>query len=83
LDGREIGEVDGFGTPIVDDHLLIILNASPDTVRFRVPETLRTGDWHVRIDTCEALPPDIGSHSEIDVPGRSLIVLSQSIEGEE
>lgn len=83
LDGREIGEVDGFGTPIVDDHLLIILNASPDTVRFRVPETLRTGDWRVRIDTCEALPPDIGSHSEIDVPGRSLIVLSQSIEGEE
>lgn len=82
LDGREIGESDAFGTPLLDDHLVIILNASPDTVRFCVPETLRTGDWRVRFDTCHTLPPDIGSRSEIDVAGRSLIVLSQTIEEE-
>ena len=82
LDGREIGESDALGTPLLDDHLLIILNASPDTVRFCVPETLRTGDWRVRFDTCHTLPPDIGSRSEIDVAGRSLIVLSQTIEEE-
>ncbi len=82
LDGREIGETDALGTPLLDDHLLIILNASPDTVRFCVPETLRTGDWRVRFDTCHTLPPDIGSRSEIDVAGRSLVVLSQSIEEE-
>ena len=81
-DGREIGESDALGTPLLDDHLLIILNASPDTVRFCVPETLRTGDWRVRFDTCHTLPPDIGSRSEIDVAGRSLIVLSQTIEEE-
>src|SRR5690606_38514813 len=82
LDGREIGETDARGTPLLDDHLLIILTASPDTVRSCVPEPLRTGDWRVRFATCHTLPPDIGSRSEIDVAGRSLVVLSQSIEEE-
>ena len=82
LDGREIGEVDPLGNPILDDHLLIILNASPDTVRFCVPDTLQTGDWRVEFDTSGALDTDVGSHVEIDVAGRSLVVLSQQIEEE-
>jgi len=82
LDGREIGEVDPLGNPILDDHLLIILNASADTVRFCVPDTLQTGDWRVEFDTSGALDTDVGSHVEIDVAGRSLVVLSQQIEEE-
>jgi len=79
LDGREIGEVDALGKPVLDDHLLIILNASADTVRIRVPDTLQTGDWRVEFDTSGALDTDVGSHVEIDVAGRSLVVLSQQV----
>ncbi len=81
LDGREIGETDHLGTPIVDDHLLFVLNASPDPVTFCFPETLRTGDWHVELDTSGTVHGDIGSRAEVELPARSMLLLCQTLNG--
>jgi glycogen operon protein len=49
LAGDAIDEVDDEGRPIVGDTLLSLLNASPESVEFRLPE-LQT-DWECVIDT--------------------------------
>jgi glycogen operon protein len=79
FDGREVGHVDALGRSRADDHLLLVLNPSPDPVCFCFPETLRSGEWHVQIDTSNTLHGAIGSRAEVDVPARTFLVLSQSV----
>ena len=57
LDGHAIAETDGFGEPILDQHLAIAINPLRDAVDFVVPG----GDWRVAIETSSAfIDPDGG-----------------------
>ena len=51
LAGDAIGEVDGRGNPIVDDTLLILLNAHHEAIPFILPAHRRKVRWEVILDT--------------------------------
>jgi glycogen operon protein len=54
LAGRGIDDVDEHGRPLVDDNLLILLNASSSDITFAIP-TLGTvtESWHLLLDTAD------------------------------
>jgi glycogen operon protein len=53
--GERLAERDERGTPIMDDDLLLLMNAHHDAVQFTLPE----GPWDVLLDTgrAETAPP--------------------------
>jgi glycogen operon protein len=56
LAGDAILETDAYGQPIVDDTLLLVLNASDESVEFRLPRD-HGHDWTLVFDTVVADPP--------------------------
>nr|WP_205712155.1 glycogen debranching protein GlgX [Euzebya rosea] len=76
LNGRGIDTPGPQGEPIVDDDLLVIFNAAPDTVPFQLPEAIADG-WTVVVDTAGegwlADPP--AAPGTLEVEGRSLVIL--------
>ena len=59
LAGSAISEPDALGRPIVDDTLLIILNADEEAVAFRLPSD-HGHTWELLIDTTTpSVPPEI------------------------
>ena len=79
LNGRGIDTPGPQGEPIVDDDLMVIFNAAPDTVPFDLPSALGDG-WTVVVDTAGegwlADPP--AAPETLDVEGRSLVILLRS-----
>jgi isoamylase len=81
LAGEMPGEVDRDGNPLMDNSLIILLNSSPDSIRFRLPES--KVKWQVEVDT--AAPGGNTDRSTadsggiIDVGGRSVVLLRQSV----
>jgi isoamylase len=58
LAGSAISEPDDHGRPIVDDTLLMILNADETSTDFRLPAD-HGHSWELLIDTnTAAIPPD-------------------------
>jgi glycogen operon protein len=53
LAGDGIGEVDQWGKRIVDETLLILLNAEPDPVNFVLPPLRAAARWELVLDTRE------------------------------
>ena len=51
LAGEATGELDEWGTPVSDDTLLIILNAAPEPVSFKLPNAHFGRAWEVLVDT--------------------------------
>lgn len=51
LDGNAIDEVNEHGEPIVDDTLLIFLNAHDEPVNFKFPQCAQTQRWKLVFDT--------------------------------
>jgi isoamylase len=80
LAGAIPGEVDRDGNPLVDSSLIILLNSSPDSIRFTLPES--KAKWEVEVDTAapvgntERRTADSGGI--VDVVGRSVLLLKQS-----
>jgi glycogen operon protein len=66
------------GTPLLDDTLLIIMNAYHDVVSFILPAVPGGAGWNRRLDTYDpALDGQATYHAArepFDVPGRSLIL---------
>jgi glycogen operon protein len=56
LAGDAISETDARGHPIVDDTLLVVLNATDAGVDFRLPRD-HGGEWHLVFDTTSPQPP--------------------------
>ena len=56
LAGDAITETDAHGAPIVDDTLLLLLNASESRVSFALPAD-HGGEWGLVFDTTSAEPP--------------------------
>ena len=77
LAGDTIEETDDRGRRIVDDTLLILLNAHHETVPFTLPQAGRRPSWTVVLDTTEAHTKKrrIRSGHEYMIQGRSLVVL--------
>jgi len=55
LAGDGLNDVDAHGRPIVDDSFILLFNAHPESVRFRIPVRLGAGHWSLLVDT--AHPP--------------------------
>lgn len=54
LAGREIHEVDERGQPIVGNTLLLLLNASENSIPFSLPRHQSTDCWQRLLDTADA-----------------------------
>ncbi|MGI9017766.1 MAG: glycogen debranching protein GlgX [Euzebya sp.] len=81
LNGKGIHTPGPQGEPLIDDDMLVIFNAAPDTVTFTVPEPLGKG-WRLLLDTAEGGWTQWEDAEEVgeDVPavGRSLLLLSRA-----
>ncbi len=78
LDGSALNELAENGEPLIDDDLLILLNAHSEDVTFVLPGTLHGGSWEVLIDTRKAEWPAADTRpagSQYAVAGRSLALL--------
>ena len=78
LDGSGLGETSDSGEPIVDDDLLLLLNAHVDAVTFTLPESPHATDWEILVDTRCAQQPEekhIAPGTKLDLAGRSLMLL--------
>jgi glycogen operon protein len=79
LAGDAIEEVDSRGNRVVDDTLLILLNAHHETIPFVLPAHRRKLHWSVVIDTSE--PTIRREHRQLrgaepyPLKGRSLVLL--------
>ncbi|MGI8871679.1 MAG: glycogen debranching protein GlgX [Candidatus Limnocylindria bacterium] len=87
LAGDAIEETDEQGAPMVDDTLLMVLNASGATAEFRLPadgapDASRAAGWRLVFDTTSAAPPRrdggpaIAGGSVYPVSPRSFVLLS-------
>ncbi len=77
LNGEETGIVDPRGEPVVDESFVVLLNATPDPVAFRLPPRRFGLEWALELSTAD---PDGGGEpypgrSTLDVPARSLVLL--------
>ncbi|MEE8600872.1 glycogen debranching protein GlgX [Euzebya tangerina] len=80
LSGHGIHTAGPHGEPIVDDDMLIIFNADPEDVTFKVPADLR-GGWRVVVDTAKGSWEDDDTSPlkrvSVRATGRSLVLLSR------
>ncbi|HLY35440.1 MAG TPA: glycogen debranching protein GlgX [Candidatus Limnocylindria bacterium] len=80
LAGDAISEPDDHGEPIVDDTLLLVLNASEAAVDFRLPADHGSG-WQVVLDTTSAGPAADGAPRRVEaretlrIAARSTVLL--------
>ena len=75
LAGDALGEVDETGDLVVDDTLLLMLNAHTEPIEFRLPAH-NGGQWEMLIDTSRAGGVETG---EIHVPGSALSLPDRSL----
>jgi glycogen operon protein len=78
LAGDALGEVDEAGSLVVDDTLLLLLNAHTQPVDFTIPAH-HGGSWEVLIDTAKSEGVEKGSShaagSVVTLSDRSLLLL--------
>ena len=79
LAGDAIEEVDGRGNRLVDDTLLILLNAHHETIPFVLPAHRRKLHWWVILDTSEPITRreqrQLRGAAPYPLKGRSLVLL--------
>jgi isoamylase len=79
LAGEIPGEVDAKGSPLVDKSLIVLLNSSPDSIQFKMPESI--AKWHIEVDTRAADVRSgnrtVNSGETTEVAGRSVVLLKQ------
>jgi glycogen operon protein len=74
LSGRGIDDVDEQGRPLVDDNFLLLINASPIDLPFRIPSLSAVKErWRVLVDT--AHDQSEATHE----PGAALQIMSRSL----
>ncbi len=69
--GQRLAERDEKGEPLMDDDLLLLLNAHHETVRFQLPH----GAWSVLLDTARAEP--ISGGESYFLEARSVALLAR------
>jgi isoamylase len=80
LNGQTLQIIDEAGKPIIDDSFLLIVNASPEGVEFRLPASPSGKNWNLIMDTENIQDPfaerDLGD--SIIAGGRSFKLLSDN-----
>ena len=83
LAGAAVDTTDDEGKPLLDDTLLILMNAGAEDVPFRLPATAAGGRWEFVLDT--ARPEDqegarqFRSRAAYDLKSRSMAILRQPL----
>jgi glycogen operon protein len=77
LNGQEVGLTTARGEPVVDDSFVVVLNATPEEVVFRLPPRRFGLEWELVLSTAdpEAGAERLPGRSALEVPARSLAVL--------
>jgi isoamylase len=76
LNGEAISEPGPRGEPVRDDSFLLLFNARPEPVTFRLPGPAYAACWTPVVDTSgRPDAPDLGPGAVADVPARTIIVL--------
>jgi isoamylase len=88
LGGDAIKMVDARGKRLIDDGLLVLMNAHHEPIKFRLPDD-SGGGWYFELDTArpalggeERDPKPTHRAPEYEVAARSLVVLRQPLEAE-
>ena len=80
LGGKALEEVDPEGNRLVDDDLFLLLNGHHEPVTFCIPSQGKD-TWTVLVDTAtgeiEPEGPAVTAGENVDVPGRSLLLLKR------
>jgi glycogen operon protein len=76
LDGCALNDHTEDGEPVVDDDLLLLFNAAPETVHFTIPAAFSEGEWRLEIATADGVDPCVAPGETLEVPGRSLLLLA-------
>ena len=53
LNGEELGLTTTGGEPVVDDSFVVLLNATPDDVAFRLPPRRFGLEWELELSTAQ------------------------------
>jgi isoamylase len=81
LNGDAIGAVDQRGEPVSDDTFLLLLNASPEPLDFRLPAGDWAGSWSKVVDTATgqvvADEKPLVAGDSLPVEGRSLLLFQK------
>jgi isoamylase len=79
LNGDKILEPGARGERLIDDSMLILLNADADQLGFVLPPVDYGRSWRTLIDTDERLRPGllVPAGGEVTVEGRSVVILSR------
>ncbi|MFC5998216.1 glycogen debranching protein GlgX [Quadrisphaera sp. GCM10027208] len=79
LNGEAITEPDPRGQRIVDDSFLILFNAAPEAIEFRVPPEEFGAEWTVVLDTDDSLAEGekLPAGTTADIESRSVVVLTR------
>ncbi|PRX92375.1 glycogen debranching protein GlgX [Allonocardiopsis opalescens] len=75
LNGSAITEPDPRGEPVTDDSFLLLLNAAPGKVEFKLPGTAYGESWEVVLDTER---PDVAGRAALRA-GRRLVVCGNAL----
>ena len=66
------------GAPPDEDTFLLLVNAWWEPLSFQVPARSAAADWHVRVDTAEAIEgQQLKRPQAIELAGRSLVLLER------
>jgi 4-alpha-glucanotransferase len=80
LGGDAIQMLDERGERLIDDNLLVVMNAHHDEVSFRLPGDNSAGRWILELDTADPERAAGAEHTgEYKLVGRSLVVFRQPL----
>ncbi|MFT3917277.1 MAG: glycogen debranching protein GlgX [Anaeromyxobacteraceae bacterium] len=80
LGGDAIATPDERGVRIVGDTLLVLINAAPEPVTYRLPDVTWGEEWEILVDTAgasDAKRDHVAARGTVPVEARSLVVLSR------
>ncbi len=80
LNGHELGLETERGEAVVDDSFVVLLNAGPEAVDFRLPPRRFGLEWELELTTAD---PDAGGQrfpgrATVEAPSRSLVLLRRT-----
>jgi glycogen operon protein len=75
LSGDGLNDVDARGRALVDDHFMLLFNASADEVKFTLSAHVAAADWRVEIDTARDDVPQAAVRGAYTLPARTLALL--------
>jgi glycogen operon protein len=77
LNGADLRATTPRGDPVLDDSFIVLFNADPDPVAFKLPPRRFGNHWLVELSTADPEAPedDYAARDEIALEGRSLLLL--------